>query len=177
MFILPNKHACAILHHVEMLGNTKVFLRVRRHMPKRTTYLLRWLEEQQCYEMMGGLPDAAIPQPTSPEWLAWLSSISSFAFVCRSGTHYTARKEKLQRGVLVQLLLASGQDHQALYWQDHRSLYRPPGRGGNSCGERKSALVFSASASCADEEQHSRDQGAGGQTHSDALVMGKRQHN
>src|SRR6266566_1779016 len=48
--------------------------------------------------MMGGLPDAAIPQPTSPEWLAWLSSISSFAFVCRSGTHYTARKEKLQRG-------------------------------------------------------------------------------
>ena len=67
-------------------------------MPKRTTYLLRWSEEQQSYEMMGGLPDAAIPQPTSPEWLAWLSGISSFAFVCRSGTHYTARKEKLQRG-------------------------------------------------------------------------------
>jgi LuxR family transcriptional regulator, maltose regulon positive regulatory protein len=30
--------------------------------------------------------------------LAWLSGISSFAFICRSGTHYTARKEKLQRG-------------------------------------------------------------------------------
>jgi hypothetical protein len=56
MFVLPNKHACAILRHAEMLGNTKVFLRVRRHMPKRTTYLLRWSEEQQSYEMMGGLP-------------------------------------------------------------------------------------------------------------------------
>src|SRR5207253_8668419 len=86
LFILPNKHACAILRHGEMLGNTKVFLRVRRHMPKRTTYLLRWSEEQQSYEMMGDLPDAEIPQPTSPEWLAWLSGISSFAFVCRSGT-------------------------------------------------------------------------------------------
>jgi len=67
-------------------------------MPRRTTYLLRWSEEQQSYEMMGDLPDAEIPQPTSLEWLAWLSGISSFAFVCRSGTHYTARKEKLQRG-------------------------------------------------------------------------------
>src|SRR5438270_13851558 len=48
--------------------------------------------------MRGGLSDAEIPQPCSPECLAWLSGISSFAFVCRSGTHYTARKEKLQRG-------------------------------------------------------------------------------
>jgi len=76
-------------------------------MPKRTTYLLRWSEEQQSYEMMGGLPDAEISQPTSPEWLAWLSGISSFAFVCRSGTHYTARKEKLQRG--------------GAYWYGYRS--------------------------------------------------------
>ncbi len=67
-------------------------------MPRRTMYLLKWVEEQQSYEMIGGLPDAKIPQPASPEWSAWLSDISSFAFICRSGTHYTARKEILQRG-------------------------------------------------------------------------------
>src|SRR5256885_5449085 len=81
-----------------MLGTTKVFLRVRRHMPKRATYMLRWSEERQRYEMTGGMTDAEIPQPTSPEWLTWLSGISSFAFVCRSGTHYTAGQEKRQRG-------------------------------------------------------------------------------
>src|SRR5258706_9434205 len=95
----------------------------------------------------------------------------------RNTLHGTEREAATGRGVLVLLPLASGQDHQALYWQTHRSLYRPPGRGGNSFDERESALVFSASASCSDEEQHGRDQGAGGQTHSDALVMGKRQHN
>jgi LuxR family maltose regulon positive regulatory protein len=76
-------------------------------MPKHTTYMLRWSEERQSYEMTGGLPDTELPQPTSPEWLAWLSGLGSFAFVCRSGTHYTARKEKLQRG--------------GVYWYSYRS--------------------------------------------------------
>jgi LuxR family transcriptional regulator, maltose regulon positive regulatory protein len=76
-------------------------------MPRHTIYLLRWSEQQQRYEMTGGLTDAEIPQPTSPEWLNWLSAISSFAFVCRSETHYTARKEKLQRG--------------GAYWYGYRS--------------------------------------------------------
>src|SRR5256712_8553944 len=95
----------------------------------------------------------------------------------RNTLHGTEREAATGRGVLVLLPLASGQDHQALYWQAHRSLYRPPGRGGNAFGERKSALVFSASASCADEEQHGRDQGTGGQITSHALRFGKKPHN
>src|SRR5437868_11078688 len=95
----------------------------------------------------------------------------------RNTLHGTEREAATGRGVLVLLPLASGQDHQALYWQDHRSLYRPRGRGGNAFGERKSALVFSTSASCADDEQHGRDEEAGGQIHSDALVLGDRQRN
>ncbi len=76
-------------------------------MPRHATYMLRWSEERHSYEMTGGMPDAEIPQPTSPEWVAWLSGISSFAFVCRSGTYYTARQEKRQRG--------------GVYWYSYRS--------------------------------------------------------
>src|SRR5205807_4704945 len=108
-----------------------------------------------------------------PEWYQYVSVRRPLT----NTLHATQREAATGRGVLVRLPLASGQDHQALYWQAHRSLSRPPGRGGNAFDERKSALVFSASASCADEEQHGRDQGSGGQIHSDALVMGKRPHN
>lgn len=76
-------------------------------MPRHTIYMLRWSEERQSYEMMGRLPDTEIPQPTNPEWLAWLSGLGSFAFVCRSGTCYTARKETLRRG--------------GVYWYSYRS--------------------------------------------------------
>src|SRR5579859_4703274 len=78
-----------------------------RFMPRRTTYILRWSDEQRCYEMAGGIPGSEIPQPTNPEWLAWLSTLSSFAFACRTGVHYTARQEKLQRG--------------SSYWYGYRS--------------------------------------------------------
>jgi hypothetical protein len=53
------------------------------------------------------MPDAEIPQPTSPQWSAWLSGLDSFAFLSRSGTHYTARREQRQRG--------------AGYWYGYRS--------------------------------------------------------
>src|SRR5438552_9503855 len=93
----------------------------------------------------------------------------------RNTLHGTQREAATGRGVLVLLPLTSGQDHQVLYWQAHRSLYRPPGRGRNSFDERESPPIFSAHASSAGEKRHCRDQSTGGQTHSGARVVGKRE--
>jgi LuxR family transcriptional regulator, maltose regulon positive regulatory protein len=47
-------------------------------------------------------------EPGSPAWFDWLEQVKSFAFSSRSGTDYTVRKEKMQRG--------------GSYWYGYRSL-------------------------------------------------------
>src|SRR5260221_4978795 len=80
-------------------------------MPRRTTYLLRWLEEEQAYELTGvGVPIVE-PQDLRPgnhAWFHWLEQVTSFAFASRFGAGYTVRKEKMQRG--------------GLYWYGYRSF-------------------------------------------------------
>src|SRR5260221_422784 len=72
-------------------------------MPRRTTYLLRWLEEEQAYELTGvGVPIVE-PQDLrlgNHAWFDWLEQVTSFAFASRFGADYTVRKEKMQRGGL-----------------------------------------------------------------------------
>ncbi len=80
-------------------------------MPRRTTYLLRWLEEEQAYELTGiGVPIVE-PQDLRPgthAWFDWLEQVTSFAFASRFGADYTVRKEQMQRG--------------GLYWYGYRSF-------------------------------------------------------
>lgn len=79
-------------------------------MPRRTTYLLRWLEEEQTYELTGaGAPivDQDL-QPGNHAWFDWLEHVTSFSFASRAGIDYTVRKEKMQRG--------------GSYWYGYRSL-------------------------------------------------------
>ena len=80
-------------------------------MPRRTTYLLRWLEEEQAYELTGvGVPIVE-PQDLrlgNHAWFDWLEQVTSFAFASRFGADYTVRKEKMQRG--------------GLYWYGYRSF-------------------------------------------------------
>ncbi len=77
-------------------------------MPRRTTYLLRWLEEEQAYELTGvGVPIVE-PQDLrlgTHAWFDWLEQVTSFAFASRFG-------------VLVWLSIFPGQDHQAVSWSD-----------------------------------------------------------
>ncbi len=80
-------------------------------MPRRTRYLLRWLEEEQEYELTGAGAPIVEPQnlrPGNHVWFDWLESVASFAFASRSGADYTVRKEKMQRG--------------GSYWYGYRSL-------------------------------------------------------
>jgi LuxR family transcriptional regulator, maltose regulon positive regulatory protein len=80
-------------------------------MPKRTTYLLRWLEEEQAYELTGvGAPIVELQdlRPGNHAWCAWLEQVTSFAFASRFGADYTVRKEKMQRG--------------GSYWYGYRSF-------------------------------------------------------
>ena len=64
-------------------------------MPRRTTYLLRWLEEEQAYELTGvGVPIVE-PQDLrlgTHAWFDWLEQVTSFAFASRFGADYTVRK-------------------------------------------------------------------------------------
>jgi LuxR family transcriptional regulator, maltose regulon positive regulatory protein len=80
-------------------------------MPRRTMYLLRWLEEKQAYELTGAGAPITTPQDLKPgnqAWFDWLEKVTSFAFASRAGTHSTVRKEKMQRG--------------GSYWYGYRSL-------------------------------------------------------
>lgn len=80
-------------------------------MPRRTMYRLRWLEEQQAYELTGaGAPivETQDLRPGNHAWFDWLENVTSFAFASRFGADYTARKEKMQRG--------------GFYWYGYRSL-------------------------------------------------------
>ncbi len=80
-------------------------------MPRRTTYLLRWLEEKQAYELTDdGTPilEAQDLRPGNHTWFAWLEQVTSFAFASRSEVAYTVRKEKMQRG--------------GSYWYGYQSL-------------------------------------------------------
>lgn len=80
-------------------------------MPRRATYQLRWLEEEQAYKLTGaGAPrvDPQDFQPGNHAWFAWLEQVASFAFAGRLGAGYIVRKEKVQRG--------------GSYWYGYRSL-------------------------------------------------------
>jgi LuxR family maltose regulon positive regulatory protein len=80
-------------------------------MPRRTTYLLRWLDDEQTYKLTCTGTPVAEPQNVQPgnqSWLDWLENVTSFAFASRSGENYTVRKEKMQRG--------------GFYWYGYRSI-------------------------------------------------------
>src|SRR5690349_21371960 len=79
-------------------------------MPRRATYLLRWLPEEQRYTIAAGsLALSSDIISSSRGWLEWLNTIPSFAFQSRWGEHCTIRKERLQRG--------------DVYWYAYRSLH------------------------------------------------------
>lgn len=68
-------------------------------MPRHTGYMLRWMPENQTYEMhIEGKPAPDVPVPGSVSWTAWLDEITSFSFHSRTGVHCTMRKETMQRG-------------------------------------------------------------------------------
>src|SRR5579885_2447848 len=68
-------------------------------MPKRATYHLRWQPQTQQYAVFAGeAPVIPMVIAGDPAWLRWLSEVSSFAFVARSGATCTVRKEAVQRG-------------------------------------------------------------------------------
>jgi LuxR family maltose regulon positive regulatory protein len=65
-------------------------------MPRSARTQLRWSEQAQNYILFMG--DPASEQVLSSDRLDWLEQVASFSFHCRSGMHYTARKQKVQRG-------------------------------------------------------------------------------
>ncbi len=80
-------------------------------MPRHTTYLLRWLEEKQAYELTGASAPIVELQDLrlgNHAWFDWLEQVTSFAFAGRFGANYTVRKEKMQRG--------------GSYWYGYRSF-------------------------------------------------------
>jgi LuxR family maltose regulon positive regulatory protein len=67
-------------------------------MPKSAGYTLTWSCSRQVYELNEIQRNKALDiVPESPDWLVWVSQISSFAFHGQHGS-YTARKEGKQRG-------------------------------------------------------------------------------
>lgn len=68
-------------------------------MPRRAANLLRWSPERSAYEVWRlGAPVRPPVAPDTPDWFAWLASVSSFSFQSAAGDIYTLRKEKVQRG-------------------------------------------------------------------------------
>jgi LuxR family maltose regulon positive regulatory protein len=65
-------------------------------MPRFARIQLRWSEQAQNYILFMG--DPASEQVLSSDRLDWLEQVASFSFHCRSGMHYTVRKQKVQRG-------------------------------------------------------------------------------
>jgi hypothetical protein len=67
-------------------------------MPKVAGYRLAWSVKDQTYQLQETRDHTRLHiVPESPAWFAWLHQVSSFAFWGKGG-HYTARKEKRQRG-------------------------------------------------------------------------------
>jgi LuxR family maltose regulon positive regulatory protein len=67
-------------------------------MPKVASYRLAWSVKDQTYQLQETRDQTGLQiVPESPAWFAWLHQVSSFAFWGKGG-HYTARKEKRQRG-------------------------------------------------------------------------------
>ena len=62
-------------------------------MPRYAHAQLRWSEQAQSYALFIG--EQASKQPLTREWL---EQNTSFAFHSRLGTHYTVRKQRVQRG-------------------------------------------------------------------------------
>jgi LuxR family maltose regulon positive regulatory protein len=81
-----------------LLGNTTKQKQKENRMPKSAFYTLIWSSSSQAYELYKSPQDEALDlNVESPNWLVWLSQITSFAFHGRHGS-YTARKERKQRG-------------------------------------------------------------------------------
>ena len=67
-------------------------------MPKVPTYTLAWSSSTQAYTLCEGPDQRPLSiVPGSAAWYAWLDHASCFAFAGKAG-HYTARKERKQRG-------------------------------------------------------------------------------
>jgi len=62
-------------------------------MPRYAPYQLRWSEQAQTYFLCVG--DQESHQTLASDWL---EQITSFSFHSRAGVHYTARKQRVQRG-------------------------------------------------------------------------------
>ena len=66
-------------------------------MPRHATYMLRWVEEEQAYELTGAGAPIIEPQnlkPGNQTWFDWLENVTSFAFASRAGTNYTAARRR-----------------------------------------------------------------------------------
>jgi LuxR family transcriptional regulator, maltose regulon positive regulatory protein len=67
-------------------------------MPKHATNILAWHKNNQTYDLSTSQGNDVLHMVLeSPAWVAWLQSISSFAFHGKTGS-YTARKEYKARG-------------------------------------------------------------------------------
>jgi len=67
-------------------------------MPKVPTYTLAWSSSTQAYTLREGPDQRHLSVvPGSSAWYCWLDHTSCFAFAGKAG-HYTARKERKQRG-------------------------------------------------------------------------------
>ncbi|MBO0795241.1 MAG: LuxR family transcriptional regulator, partial [Ktedonobacteraceae bacterium] len=68
-------------------------------MPRHTLYRIQWSSSAREYVVFRG-GKLVVPriEPGGQGWFAWLETISSFSFQCRSGEECTVRKEAVQRG-------------------------------------------------------------------------------
>jgi hypothetical protein len=59
---------------------------------------MNWIEDRESGCLIWGTDQEIVAAPDSAEWFDWLAGLSSFHFQDRRGGHFTARKERKQRG-------------------------------------------------------------------------------
>lgn len=70
-------------------------------MAKNVPFRVIWNFQELCYQINTQTPQGLTSTTVDDEntgWEHWLSQVSSFAFHGRNGEHFTARKERRQRG-------------------------------------------------------------------------------
>lgn len=118
-------------------------------MPRYSVHELLWERESQRYIIhSAGKPLVPAVIPESPAWYAWLGGTPSLAFTAQSGTSFTLRQERVQRG--------------GTYWYAYRRIASRPvkrylGRSADLTLERleATAATFSSLASADVPQQRS----------------------
>src|SRR5215469_7651000 len=118
-------------------------------MSRYNVHELLWERESQRYIIhSAGKPLIPAVIPESPAWYAWLGSTPSLAFTAQSGTSFTLRQERVQRG--------------GTYWYAYRRIASRPvkrylGRSADLTLERleATAATFSSLASADVPQQRS----------------------